>query len=60
MRNGKNDNRKPAFNVCVYDTEKEGGKWNDYIAVTAADSEDKAREAMKTFYEEYYKEGKKE
>ena len=59
LRAGENDTRKPAFNICVYDMERIGGNWNDYIAVTAADSEEKAREAMETFYEEYYKEENK-
>lgn len=55
LRTGKGDTRKPRFNICVYDMEKTSSGWNDYIAVTAADSEEKARKAMETFYEEYYK-----
>ena len=58
LRANENDTRKPAFNICVYDTEKEGGNWNDYIAVTAAGTEDKAREAMEKFYKEYHEEEK--
>jgi len=60
LRTGGDDARKPAFNICVYDMEKIGGDWNDYIAVTAADSEEKAKEAMEKFYKEYYEEGKNE
>ena len=56
LRADKNDTRKPAFNICVYDMEKTDGDWNDYIAVTAADTEDKAKEAMAKFYKEYHKE----
>jgi hypothetical protein len=61
LRAGEDDARKPAFNVCVYDMEKSGTctDWNDYIAVTAADTEEKAREAMEKFYKEYYGEGEK-
>ena len=59
LRAGREVTRAPAFNICVYDMEKTSGDWNDYIAVTAADSEEKAREAMETFYREYYKEGNK-
>lgn len=56
LRVGEYDSRKPAFNICVYDMERIGGDWNDYIAATGADTEEKAREAMEKFYEEYYEE----
>ena len=58
LRTSKDDTRKPAFNICVYDMEK-SGDWNDYVAVTAADTEEKAKEAMEKFYKEYYEEGEK-
>ena len=59
LRASMGDKRKPAFNICVYDMEKTSDDWNDYIAVTAANTECKAREAMEKFYERYYKEGVK-
>ena len=46
--------KRPAFNICVYDMENVGGDWNKWKAVTAADTEEKAREAMENFYNEYY------
>jgi len=58
LRASKDDTREPAFNICVYDMEKTSSSWNDHIAVTAADSEVKAREAMEKFYKEYHKEEK--
>lgn len=57
LRASEDDKRELAFNICVYDIKKASSGWNDWIAATAADSEEKAREAMETFYEEYYKEG---
>ena len=59
LRVGENDLRKPTFNICVYDMERVGGDWNDYIAVTAADTEEEAREVMEKFYKEYYEEDEK-
>ena len=59
LRGDEDDTRKPSFNICVYDTEKTSGDWNDYIAVMAADTEEKAKEAMDKFYKEYHSEGEK-
>jgi len=56
LRASKDDTRKPAFNICVYDTERVGGDWNDYIVATAADTEEEARKTMDKFYYEYCRE----
>ena len=53
--NGKS---KLKFHIRVFDI-RESKSDNDWIKATTADTEEKAREVMDKFYEEYYPEAEK-